>query len=251
MDYENKCSGGKVKASTLAECPNIPVNPSGINGPVVGKIPVVIAEPIVQVVLEAHIELEEPVFEIKRIKKNLFINQCKLIDLGGCTGKLFLGGFVRKNIEYATAKCVSEENKSISGDIRHTTVNVPFTCVTQIHYVTPPNIRFCEGPREASLFIDSVRDNACCDSIIGRSPCEQNFQHTECFNEKVFCELEDVKFFEDDIHENPKPVSCGFPTEWTFDCITEKMVVLIRLKLLQNQQVNIPDKFYGKDEKHK
>ena len=200
MDYENECNGGIVKAVTLAECSNMPLNPSGINGPIVGKIPVVIAEPIVQVVVEAQIELEEPAIEIKRIKKNLFINQCKLIDLGGNTGKLFLGGFVRKNIEFATVKCVSEENKSISGDIRHTTVNVPFNCVTQIHFVSSPNTRFCEGPKEASLFFDTMKDDTCGESIMGSSPCEQNFQHTECFNERVFCELEDVKFFEDDIH---------------------------------------------------
>lgn len=251
MDSENICNAGVVKASTLPECPNTPLTPNGANGPLVGKFPVVLAEPVIQVVIEAQIKLEEPALEIKRIKKNLFINQCKLIDLGGGIGKLFLGGYVRKNIEYATAKCVCEENKSVSGDIRHTTVNVPFTCVTQIHFVTPLNTLFCEGPKEASLFIDCIGGSTCGESTVGRYPCEQDFQHTECFNERVFCELEDVKFFEADIHEKPKPVKCGLPTEWSFDSITEKMVVLIRLKLLQNQQVNIPGRIVVTECKHK
>jgi hypothetical protein len=253
MDTESCCNIGVIKSDTLVECSNTPFTPNGLCGPFVGKIPVVIAEPVVQIVTEACIELPEPVFEIKRIKKNLFINQCKLIDLGNCrTGKLFLGGFIRKNIEYATVKDVCEKYQSISGDIRHTTVNVYFNCVTEVHYDTPPQIYYQDNAKEMSLFIGCEEDKNNCSKInIGRYPCEQNFEHSELFNERVFCELEEVKIFEDDIHDGSKPISCDFPTERTFDKLTEKMVILVRIKLLQKQQVNIPGKVQDSDGKGK
>lgn len=256
MDNECGCNVGVIKSTTLSECPNKPLNPNGANGPFVVKIPVVIAEPLIQIVVEASIELKEPALEIKRIKKNLFIDQCKLIDLrNGSTGKLFISGFVRKNIEFATASFVCDEHKSISGDIRHTTVNVPFTCVTEIHYAVPPEITFQENAKEMSLFIEkNIKSRDCCsETIIGRNPCEQNFEHFESFNERVFCELEDVRFFESDIRDNPRPIGCEFefPTECTFDKLTEKIVILVRLKLLQNQQVNIPGRIHDHEGKGK
>lgn len=246
------CYGGVIMSNTLPECTNYPTIPNGIYGPIVGKIPVVLAEPIVQIVVEARIDFKEPVLEIKRIKKNLFIDQCKLIDLGsGKTGKLFLGGFVRKNIEYATADAVCEKSQCINGEIKHLTCNVPFTCVTEIHYITPPQVNYQEAAKTLSLNVDCLGGEGCCgDPIIGRYPCEQNFQHSECFNEKVFCELEEVKFFEDDIHTGSKYIDCYSPSEKLFHGITEKMVVLVRLKLLQKQQVNVPGKPCEEKQKH-
>lgn len=252
MDQEF-CKVGVVKSDTLSECSSYAQTPAGINGPLTGKIPVVIAEPLIQIVVESRIELKEPALEIKRIKKNLFIDQCKLIDLGCLnTGKLFLGGYVRKNIEYATLGYVCNQYKSISGDIRHTTVNVPFTCVTQINYITPPKLCYQDNPKELSLNLDCINGKDSCNcATVGRYPCEQSFEHTEYFNEKVFCELEEARFYENDIHEGSSHVGCEFPSEKTFDCLTEKMVILVKVKILQKQQVNIPGKHLDYDGKMK
>lgn len=257
MDKDFTCKAQVIKSETLAECPNDSLTPKGFNGPFVGKIPVVLAEPVIQVDVESVIQLEEPAFEIKRIKKNLFITQCKLIDTDfgyECekTGKLFLSGFVRKNIEYATADCISDCKDSVSGKIRHTTVNVPFRCVTRVKFDNPP--KFCEigHTKEMASFLGSVKGNDFCgQEIIGRDPCEMSFKHVECFNEKVFCELEEVKIFEDDILEDPKHIGCSKKIENSFDKIIEKMVIFIRLKLLQNQQVNIPGKDHFDNDDHK
>ena len=67
--------------------------------------------------------MKEPFFEIKRITKNVYLTQCKLLPRSGkigkdgtlISGKLFISGFVRKNIEYATADCVDKDG--ISGRI--------------------------------------------------------------------------------------------------------------------------------------
>lgn len=246
-DYHEKSCEAKVSsARTLAECSNEAIRPVGINGPLVAKIPVVIAEPRIQIDVEAEIKLEEPALEIKRIKKNLFLNQCKLINIGDPKrGKLFISGFIRKNIEFATAKCKSSSQKGgISGDIRHTTVNVPFECVTKVEFVNPPI--FCKSGFTSETEIFSKKIETCdpCDhNIIGRNLCEQDFTNFECFTEQVFCELEEVKIFEEDIRREPVPLGCDFPTEQVFEKFVEKMVIFVKIKLLQKQQVNIPD--YG------
>lgn len=243
MDGDFFRDAGVIKSETLAECTNFPAVPVGIKGPFVGKIPVVIAEPVVQIVVEADIKFKEPILEIKRIKKNLFIDQCKVIDLGfGGKAKLFLGGYVRKNIEYATADKILKGN-GILGDIRHATFNIPFNCVTEIDYVVPVQQHSQEPDKRFSLNIECKKGKNCCeDIIVGNSPCEDNFQHFEKFNEPVFCELEEVKFFESDIHGDSKPLTFDSKSEFVFGAIKEKIIILVRLKLLQKQQVSIPGK---------
>lgn len=83
------------------------------------KIPVVVAERTLQIVVESDISLYPPATEIKRVKKHVFLDQVKLVPVafapiltaaGAPTGyftvtraKLFVGGHIRKNIEYASA----------------------------------------------------------------------------------------------------------------------------------------------------
>lgn len=273
MNHE-KCKGGLVKSETLPECYSEQMTPSGISTSVVAKLPVVLAEPVVQIDVEALIELEEPAIEIKRVKKNLFITQCKVVSIG-CedSGKLFLSGFVRKNIEYATAGCHTHEGKAISGQIKHTTVEVPFRCVTKVHFITPPKFHYQQPSREASLFFEEKKGKNCCEEpIMGSNPCEQSFENFEYFNEEIFCELEEAKFYELDIHKKEKcelrdndqhdekefydrKEFCDgkdFNGKFVFNKIVEKMVINVRLKLLQKQQVSIKDNCsHGKDMKKK
>lgn len=234
-----------LETTTLAECSNDKTRPVGIDGPLVAKIPVVIAEPVIQVDVESIIQLEEPALEIKRIKKNVYLTQCKLLNTRGPkSGKLFISGFVRKNIEYATALEQSAENGAISGDIRHSTIRVPFDCVTEVEYINPP-ITFNTGvTKEIELFTNKIVGcDPCAQNIMGRNPCEQDFEHYESFTDRVYCQLVDVKIFEEDIHQDPEFLGCELPTEQVFQRFVEKMVLYIRIKVLQNQQVNIPKEF--------
>ena len=45
------------------------------------KVPVVLAEPTLQIVVESNIELCPPATEIKRVKKNVFLEQVKLVPV--------------------------------------------------------------------------------------------------------------------------------------------------------------------------
>lgn len=238
-----RCKAQICSSKTLTECPGQDINPSGKYGPLVAKIPVVIAEKIIQIDIESVIKLEEPAIEIKRIKKNIFLTQCKLLPRSGMTcdgkiksGKLFLKGYIRKNIEYATAKC-HRDDKIVSGDIRHTTVNIPFECITLIKYAVPPVFCTRETQSELEIF------DPC---VLGKDMREQDFVDFECFTERPYCELEDVKIVEVDIEKDidghDMDCCCCEDKFEAFQTITEKMVVYLRLKVLQNQQVVIPGK---------
>lgn len=82
-------------SASQPECSNTPVTPKVVTGSVVTKVPVVLAETSVQVDMDTLINFPEPVLEIKDIKKDLKLTQCQLLLP---TNKLFLQGFVRKNI---------------------------------------------------------------------------------------------------------------------------------------------------------
>jgi len=226
-DYEcvaDPCATITSKVQSLTK--QIPVTPVVIkSGPVFVKIPVVLAEINITIPVEATITLDQPAMEIKRIKKNVFLTQSRIIpffqECAPDTGILFIEGFIRKNIEYATKTCSIIESPNVCGDIRCCTVEVPFNFTTRINF-----IRELQGC------------NACSDPVIGHNPCGQSFFSTEFFNEKPFTELVRADIAEVDIHINPT-ISCIVPAEQIFTGFTEKIVVNLTLKVLQEQQVKI------------
>lgn len=97
------------------------VTPSVIEpGPVVVKIPVVIAETNITIPVEATIKLDYPAIEIKRIRKNVYLTQSRVIPFSQDgvfgTGILFIAGFIRKNIEYATKTCGRYGSHNVCGN---------------------------------------------------------------------------------------------------------------------------------------
>lgn len=225
-----ECKVSIIETKHLSECSNEDVKICGIKGPLVVKVPVVLAQIKVQIDTESEIRLDEPALEIKRIRKNLRLTQCKLVPRAK---KLFLAGFVRKNIEFATVKCSNK--KGVSGDIRHTTVDIPFECVTKVDFVIDPEIT-CERKESATEI--EIFDPL----FLGKVPFERDLKDVECFVERPFCELVKAEIFEVDIEADGKPFKDCLPGEHTFQKITEKLVVLLTLKVLQNQQVFIEGK---------
>jgi hypothetical protein len=231
-----------ISSQTLPLSSGVDITPVGINGPLVAKIPVVLGERDIQIDVETEFRLKEPFLEIKRIKKNVFLTQCKLLPRAGqivggvlVSGKLFISGFVRKNIEYATADCV--EDKIVSGRIAHTTIDVPFTAVTEITYVVPPIVNLRVPQTEIDLLSTTVCHD-CKGSIMGKSPCEQSFEDLITFTEPPYCELEAVRIIEEDINRDPLNYNTNLNTP-LFNKVVEKMVLHVRVKVLQLQQVNI------------
>jgi len=240
--------GEIISSQTLPLSSGNTIRPMGINGPLVAKIPVVLGEKEIQIDVEAVFKLNEPFFEIKRIKKNVYLTQCKLLPRSGViapdgtllSGKLFISGYVRKNIEYATADCVEKE--IVSGRIAHTTIDVPFTAVTEIIYVVPPVVKVRRAQTEID-FLGSCGCHDCDGTVIGKSDCEQSFEDNITFTENPYCELEGVRIFEDDINTDPLYHKSNSKLQ-IYNKVTEKMVLYIRIKVLQVQQVNIPQSHF-------
>lgn len=203
------------------------------------KIPVVLAEVDVQIDLLSEVTLPTAAIEIKRINKRLKLTQCRLIQN---TKKLFLEGFVRKNIEYAEADlCVDSD--AVCGTISHCTIDFPFRCVTEIEqFINFPTPAI---PSKAKQFeyLSSTKlppDFPEKDRLLAGDLSEFNQESFEFFNELPFCELISATITEFDEFLNREPVSGGPFEERTFTDFDEKMVIKLRLKLLQNQQVWIP-----------
>src|SRR5690606_6438679 len=106
----------QVEGRTQTEFTDTPVEPvTPCNNPII-KVPVLLAETELQIVVESDIPLNPPASEIKRVEKDVIVKQCKLVpvefeeepvegteDLFRATrAKLFVSGFIRKDIQYAT-----------------------------------------------------------------------------------------------------------------------------------------------------
>ncbi|MFS1512236.1 CsxC family protein [Chengkuizengella sp. SCS-71B] len=192
------------------------------------KVDVVVGELSLQIDLEADIELDTPAIDIKDIDKKVFLEQCEFIsvnnsssncDCGIVNGKVFLGGFVRKNIRYSAADCANDDG--VCGEIRHCTVNVPFNCVV---------------PVEDSNVSSSHVEKGTMD-FHGRKLKEFNQSISEPYNEPVKCCIDQVTFKEKDLFRNQVPLSYGPKTEKSFCVIREKMVILVDLTLIQKRKV--------------
>ena len=219
-------------------------------GSAVVKIPVVLAEVNITIPVEATIELCKEAMEIKRIKKNVYLTQSRIIpfsqDGKPGTGILFISGFIRKNIEYATKECHEYKGLNVCGDIKHSTVQVPFNFTTRVNFMREPIFDENTTPNELGFFTDEIKGcDTCADPIIGRNPCDRSSCFTEYFNEKPFTELVRADIAEVDITQvnTCKKERVGLehenPIEEEFTKVTEKVVVNLTLKILQKQQVRI------------
>ena len=239
----HKDCGRVIESQTLPLCEGTNITPTAVTTPVVAKIPVVLAEKEVQIDVEARMKLKEKFFEIKRIKKDVFLTQCELLPRAGViengvpiTGKLFISGYVRKNIEYATADCIKHD--VVSGEIKHTTEKIPFTCVTEVTYITPPILGNRGIQQKTDLFCGRCDcECECEEERLGKLTCEEFLEDSITLVEKPFCELLGARIFEADIQRKP----CYEHGEKVFDELLEKMVVHIRVKVLQLQQVAVND----------
>lgn len=234
-----------VKADTQESCLSATVAIESLTPPVVIKVPVTLAQITVPVNVDACITLPEPALEIKDIKKNVKVTQCLLVRCGGLQfpAVLFLKGFVRKNIQYATRQCSNVEG--VCGDIRHCTVDVPFSCTTNVNFnlELPEPLDF-NTTNEFSYFRTQKLKGpgfAEKDRFLSGDFSEFNQVSQEYFNELPYCELVSARIVEyDEFLNRTRPSNCMFPfEEKEFAKIEEKMILNITIKILQNRQVTI------------
>lgn len=232
VDYANpdlKC-GELLDSGVVPEYPSRLIKPEADYKQLVVNVPVLISQFEIEFACESTVELEYPATDIKHIKKNVFLEQCRLLPK---VNKLFLSGFVRKNIEYSTCK-----QDKLKNTIRHMTIEVPFKCTTKIEYLTNPVI----SSNTEQLEIETIGEDG-----MGSDLSEKEYVMSEYFNEKIYCKLISNEIREldrreesecDDLNENNE-IKSSVESEKVFKSLTEKMVVDLRLKLIQEQQINI------------
>ncbi|WP_411680590.1 CsxC family protein [Clostridium thailandense] len=250
-ECHDSCNAKVINTHTQTEFLATPVVPNLIPaGAFVGKIPIVLAETSITIPVISNIKLEKRALEIKQINKNVYVTQCHLMETPpeACSGTLFIEGFVRKNIQYATVSCVSENGQTISGGINHTTVRIPFRGTATVEFLRRPVLRGpifnTTPPADSVEFLGEFSNtkDICAEPVMGLNPCQKGFVHTENFNEPIFCELIGAVIKEDDFQKCPRPISsscCDNNIERTFKTLEEKMLITITLKVLQKQQVGL------------
>ncbi|WP_416826615.1 CsxC family protein [Ectobacillus polymachus] len=196
------------------------------------KVPVVTVETTIQIPLEATITLTPAATEIKRVKKNVFLDQVKLIPVAFTRidetdffnvrrAKLFVAGHIRKNIEYTT----SGSSAGCTTALQDRVVDINFSGFTDIlHFNNFPIIGISETA-EANFLSETNNLNARLDKFF--------FQNLVKFNEQPFGELVAANFFELDFSPTVATPEAPFST------LTEKIVLELTIKVLQNQQLAI------------
>ncbi|MBO1583328.1 CsxC family protein [Bacillus sp. XF8] len=238
-DHNKDC---KVKSETQTPFSDTEATPVLTNNPII-KIPVVLAERTLQIVVEANIPLCPPAVEIKRVLKDVFLQQCKLvpveyekIDKTGflrvTRAKLFVEGFIRKNIEYAAKDCNGVIHDKIA-KVRFS----GFADLTEDDFLSFPIIAFSSENR-ARFINPKNTDVPRLDKFF--------FENNVVYNEQPFCELISAEFYEldfspcDDDHDKHHEDSCDKKHHVKeFDKLREKIVLDLTLKVLQTQQVRV------------
>lgn len=258
MTYEHKGSHGCVnvnKSASMEQCENTSVAPPLVNaGPRIVRLPVTLAEIRVTSNLSAEIHFPDPVLEIKDIKKRIKIVQCRLL-LGGntidpTTGlltrpvPLFIKGFIRKNIQYATP-CPQAKGDCVTSDMRSLTVDVPFECVTNIlptQFLTNPLIPAFNSRDEFDFFRAQPLGHGFPekDELLSSDLSQFHQVSEQFYNQLPYCELISSRMvqWDESIDRYPLPGKAPFE-EGTFHTVVEKTMLDFTVKVLQNQQVRI------------
>jgi hypothetical protein len=248
MTNDHKGSHGCVnvnKSASMNECDNI-VTPGVVAS---ANIAVTLADLTVREHLVADIHFPDPVLEIKDIKKRVKIVQCRLL-LGPLTPPttfppggipLFIKGFIRKNIQYATP-CLHAKSDCVSSELRSLTVDVPFECVTVLtrdRFLTLPVFPVGNTRQEFDFFRAQNLGHGYPekDQLLSSDLSQFHQVSTQNYNQIPFCELvsSSIVQWDEAIDRYPLPNNGPFE-EGTFHNIVEKTFLEFRVRVYQNQQ---------------
>ncbi|KGM93615.1 hypothetical protein IRP63_09190 [Clostridium botulinum] len=240
----DNCCCRCIQSKVLSLCEGENIKTTGINGPLVAKVPVILGEKEISIDLEVNIGLQQNCYEIKEGKNNVYLTASRLLPTAGKiengvlkSGKLFLEGYIRENIQYSTVECINKyesincsNGNVISGDIRYTTIDIPFNCVTEVEYVVQPQVSPKKNDTNKNLNImqpiNQDTDNY---------QYQQNFENTIFYVDKPYCEIKQAKIVE----SNSCKKLCITNNQSGYKKIEKKMVLYLTVRVLQVQQVNI------------
>ncbi|MBY6053345.1 DUF3794 domain-containing protein [Cytobacillus firmus] len=252
MKKDNKCVDLNLSAN-VGECDYSPsAAPITPAGETIIRVPVELAVLTVRTNLSAKITFPEPVLEIKDVKKRVQIIQCKLLLPGVAPGvdpfpaasyNLFLKGFVRKNIQYATP-CYNS-GVCVNSEMRSFTTEVPFECIVPIaagDFINPPQLPFLNARAEFDFFRQQELGHGYPekDHFLSSDLSQFHQISSQFYNQMPYCELisSNITEWDEALDRKPFHHSANW-SEGTFESISEKMFLQFTVKVLQNQQVRV------------
>jgi hypothetical protein len=245
MTNDHKGKRGCVsvnKSASRNECVNVQT-PGLVPA---ANLPVTLTDITVTDHLVADIHFPDPVLEIKDIKKRVKIVQCRLL-LGPTSDPdtgipLFIKGYIRKNIQYATP-CPHAKSDCVSSEMRSLTVDVPFECVTVItDFLTDPVLPVSNTREEFDFFRAQSLGHGYPekDQMLSSDLSQFHQVSTQFYNQIPFCELVSSSIVQWDEATDRYPLPHNGPfEEGTFHNMVEKTFLQFRVRVYQNQQVAI------------
>ncbi|WP_173917513.1 CsxC family protein [Halobacillus sp. Marseille-Q1614] len=249
MKKDKNCVNLNESAS-VEQCTSVPAaTPVAPAGERLIKVPVDLGAFTVTSHLVANISFPDPVLEIKDIKKRVIITQCRLMTRTS-TGDddqfaagpfpLFLKGYVRKNIQYASP-CPHSTEGCISSTIKSLTLKVPFECMTTVTLDSPAQLPVSNTRSEFDFFRaqDLGPGYPEKDQFLSSDISQFHQTSTQAYNELPFCELISSEIIEWDEATDRQSFGEGPVDEGYFHHMVEKMTINFTVKVLQNQQVRV------------
>ncbi|WP_028782492.1 CsxC family protein [Thalassobacillus devorans] len=255
MKKDNNCVDVN-KSASVEQCENTAVDPivTPENAGLVARLPVTLAELNVSTSTSANICFPEPVLEIKDVKKRVKIIQCLLMLPGTDTPnapfvrdnyQLFLRGFVRKNIQYASP-ILDASGACISSKMLSHTVDLPFECVTTIageDFIQPPQLPAYNSRNEFDFFRAQELGKGYPekDQLLSSDLSQYHQDSTQYYNQFPYCEIisSNLTEYDEATDRMPLPGNYAAFEEGYFHNMVEKMFFDFTIKVLQNQQVRI------------
>jgi hypothetical protein len=199
--------------------------------------------------LSANITFPHPALEIKDIKKRVEIVQCRLMTPAATNGTttsdgpfpLFIKGFVRKNIQYASP-CYNSSGECISSEMKSFTTRVPFQFTTLIEDLDFPAVLPVLNQR-------SEYDFAITKDLGPGHPEKDHFHSsdlsqfhqisTQFYNDLPYCEIVSHTINEWDEATDRELLGDDPAGEGFFHNILEKMMLSFTIRVLQVQSLDV------------
>lgn len=206
----------------------------------------------VSIPAESIITLPSKALEINAIKKDFILTHSQFfggtpspLDIGHDGPKLFIGGLVRKNIQYSEA--IYHTPTTVTGIAKGFVVDIPISCAIDLgrHLIFPPIHYNQNREYEFSKSISPHSEVSCQFSC--SSGTEFGLLSQQFFNPVPTCQLLFSQINEIDDALDRIPLQGGPCEKYTFTTLQEKMIILLQLRLDFSSPIQDCDPQYSPD----
>ncbi|MGC7872850.1 hypothetical protein ACPUYX_15160 [Desulfosporosinus sp. SYSU MS00001] len=178
----------------------------------------------VSIPTESIFTLPTKALEIKTIKKHLKLTQCRFFNspppvcgIPQDTPKLFLGGFVRKDVQYSEP--IRQTATTVEGSIKDFVIDLPYSCVVDLNGIRAiaPTLFSRQAEYEYALKSGDLSEY----NLISRE-----FLNKAPSHDLIFSQIHEMDNTLDRV-----PMPGGPFEEGLFKTVQEKMIILLQLEL--------------------